>query len=242
MKKYTKKLKLNILSSRLQDYRLYHYFIKRCLDYNTGDSQYEAFLGYLRDEITENFKNKNNKEKDKIIKEILTRERKRLDKLIRYNLRQIKEEWPKICPSFVDICEKKFDGCPFPEGKYTAIMTIWGRYPYIKSKKIIYFPAHKDWMLFVIIHELLHLVFFNFYTHYCKDIQLSKDNLWELSEVLDVLVMNEEPYLKWVKMQSQPYPAHRKNYELLLPFFKERKSMHSFIAEASKILNKQGSP
>lgn len=237
MKKYTNTLKLNILSSKFQDYKLYYYFIKRCLGYNTGDSQYESFLGYLKDEITEKFRDKNDKEKDKIIKEILFRERKRLNELITHNLKQIKEEWHRICPQFIKVCEKTFDGYQFPGGKYTAIMTIWGRYPYIQKEKIIYFPAHKDWMKFVIIHELLHLIFFNFYKKRCKGLKIPKKILWEISEILDVLIMNEEPYLSWAKMQSQPYPAHRKNYEKLLPLFKRRENMYSFIAEASKMLN-----
>lgn len=237
MKHPIKSLKVHILSSKEQDYSLYNYYTKKCLHYNTGENRYEAFLGYLKDEINERFKGKNEKQKNKIIKEIISRERKKFKEIISRNLTQIKEEWENTSPLFVKACETTFDNCPFPYGDYKAIMTIWGRYPYDKKKRVIYFPTNKDWMLFVIIHELLHLVFFNFYANYCKDIHLSQDNLWELSEILDVLIMNEEPYLGWAKMQSRPYPAHQKNYEILLPLFKRRNGMHSFIEEATKIYN-----
>lgn len=236
MKHPTKSLKVNILSSKEQEYILYKYYTKKCLHYNTGENQYEAFLGYLKEEINDRFKGKNEKQKNDIIKGIISRERKRFREKILLNLKQVKKEWKSISPLFVKACKTTFDNCQFPHGNYKAIMTLWGRYPYNKKKKIIYFPANKDWMLFVILHELLHLVFFNFYDTCCHDIRLPKDKLWELSEILDVLIMNEEPYLTWAKMPSNPYPSHQKNYELLSPIFKRRKNMHSFIAEASKLL------
>lgn len=207
------------------------------IGYSTGENDYEIFLGYLKEELLELFKGKSEEEIYKIVKEVLEREYKKHDNVLKYNLETIEKEWTELEPEFIEESEKLFDGHPFPSGEYKAYISIWGRFVRNLDKKTLSFPCQTGLMMMTVVHEMLHFMFYDYFEKNFEG-KLDKNQLWELSEIMNVLIMNEEPFLTWTKHKSQAYPAHEKNYEKLLPLYKERKSMKEFIEKAVEILEK----
>lgn len=228
--KNTNKVRLSFLNSIDLDIQLYKRY-PRYSKFDSGQSNYELFLGHLKEEILTETKGKNKAEKDKAVKLILEREYAKHKEMLSGILNKIKEEWSTIGPTFIKACETTFEGNPFPSGEYRAIMTIWSRFPCIQKTKTFYFPAYTPLSMLVITHELLHFAFFSYFNKHFKG-RLKKERTWVLAEVFNILIMNEEPYLTWAKMPSKPYPAHHGVYERLLPIFKERSSMKEFIEKA----------
>lgn len=228
--------KIKFLMSIENELDLFRDFYKG-IGNSTGENDYEIFLGYLKDELLEKFKGKSDEEVYEIVKEVLEREYEKHDKLLKHNLDTIEKQWADIEPEFIEASEKLFDGHPFPSGEYKAYISLWGRFVRHLDGKSLSFPCNTDMMLMVVVHEMLHFMFFDYFEkNFEKEWKKNQAWIWELSEIMNVLIMNEDPFLKWVKFKSQPYPAHEKNYEKLLPLYEGRKSIEEFIEKAVEIL------
>lgn len=232
--KDTNKVGLSFLNSVDLDIQLYNKY-PRYSKFDSGQSNYELFLGNFKEEILNETKGKNKAEKEKIVNRILEREYAKHKEMLSHILSKMNEEWDTIGPLFIKACETTFEGNTFPPGNYKAIMTIWSRFPCIQKTKTFYFPAYTPLAMLVITHELLHFAFFSYFNRHFKG-QLKKERTWVLAEVFNILLMNEEPYMTWAKMPSNPYPAHKDIYDKLLPIFKKRTTMKEFMGKAISVL------
>lgn len=224
------KINLKFLFSLKNEIGLFREYNKKPR-YNTGEDDYSIFLGYLNQEILTLTEGQSRLKTEKIIKSILARESKKHGNLIKYNLRIIKEKWAKIKLEFLKQCEAIFDGHPFPKGEYKAYISLWGRYVRKLDKKTLTFPCHTEYMFLVVIHELLHFMFYDYFNKNFKG-QLSNEQLWDLSEIINPIIMNKEPFISWAKYPSQPYPSHRDAYLKLFKIYENCGSMAEFIQKA----------
>lgn len=228
------KIKLSFVSSPEEDLLIFKNAHKY-INFDTGQDNYAIFLGYLRNEIISRTKDKTKKETESIVASILQREYKHHAKLIRHNLNILRKEWNRINVEFIAAVEKTFDSNPFPRGKYRAIMSLWGRYPCILKQKKFYVPCHTQLMLLVVIHELLHFAFYSYFNKHFKR-RLNKTKQGELTEILNVILMNNLPYLSWAKLPSDPYPSNKKRYEQLLKIYPQCNTMGEFIEKSISAL------
>lgn len=205
------------------------------MNYATGQDNYGYFLGYLKNELQNKLDGLSDKEKEIFVKEILEREYKQYKTILDINLEDIKSKWASIENQFFIECTRIFDGNPFPEGKYIAIESIWGRYPCIIEDKKFSFPANKQLMMLVVIHELLHFAFYD-YLKKNPNNQLNENQLWVFSEILNTVVMNREPFLSWAGEKSVIYPALQAKYKKLDPIYDLCKYLNEFIEKSVSIL------
>ncbi|MEA3378868.1 MAG: hypothetical protein U9Q69_04480 [Nanoarchaeota archaeon] len=227
-------IKVSFLLSFKNDLDLFKEFYKK-QQYPTGENDSQIFLGFLKEELMKQIPNLNKERCFILIKNVLKREYKKNKKLLNIKLQIAKSKWQEIENSFFQESKKVFDGHPFPKGHYHAYISIWGRYIRNLESKSITFPPNQRFMLLVIIHEFLHIIFYDYFYQNFKN-KLNKEKLWELSEIINVLIMNEKPFLTWAEYPSLPYPAHKKNYKKLKEIYDKRESMHDFIKKAISVL------
>lgn len=231
------KIKIKFINSVKEDFLLFEKVKKYSKQYATGQDNFSEFLGNLKNKV---YALKNNADATILaddVKLIIKEEYRQRKEELKKEMKQIKKEWAIIEPLFLKECQKNFDGHSFPEGHYTAIMSIWNRFDKDLKRKTFSFPVNQKIRLLVIIHELLH---FQFYDYFYKNFKntLNDKKVWELSEILNVIVMNKEPYITWVKVPTLPYPAHEAHYKLLKKIYKQSATMKEFIERAILLLNK----
>ena len=84
---------------------------------------------------------------------------------------------------------KKYFGRDYSKENYTCYLSIFNCNPrYIENKSFqVYFKRSHDMRKEVIAHELTHFAFYDF----CNELKIENDNnLWELSEIFNVIFLN----------------------------------------------------
>lgn len=90
-------------------------------------------------------------------------------------------------PLFLEL--KKYFGQDYSKENYTCYLSIFNCNPrYLENKSFqVYYKRSHDMRKEVIAHELTHFAFYDF----CKGLGIKDDNnLWELSEIFNVIFLN----------------------------------------------------
>jgi hypothetical protein len=99
----------------------------------------------------------------------------------------------------------------------SAMPTIWPMCGRFFEKNLITFPFDKksDERVFVIAHELLHFIFYEYISvcHGFSKEKISSQEVWDFSEVLNVLIQNQKAWHNEFKITAKPYPNHLALYE-----------------------------
>ena len=155
----------------------------------------------------------------------------------------IKNAWKKKENKYVAITEAYFSGFPFPEGKYIAYASIVNCNPrFLDSKTFQFFykkPISEG--VLTIAHELLHFIFFEFVNHRMKKniSRLSKNQLWDLSEIFNVILLRSSRYRGVIdRIRVGPYPDHRRYVPEFEHAYAHSKNVEEFIKRGINILKK----
>lgn len=156
----------------------------------------------------------------------------------------LKNEWSKKESDFVKITRSFFGGYDFPEGKYIAYSSIINCNPRFLDKKTFQFFYKKELAdaIHTISHELLHFIFFDFVNKKLKkEVRgLSEEQLWNLSEIFNVIVLKSSFYKKIIdKKFVKPYPSHKKYIPEFEKALIETKSIEDFIKRGIVILKEE---
>ena len=150
--------------------------------------------------------------------------------------------WCKREKEFVAITENFFGGFRFPKGKYIAYVSIINCNPRFLESKTFQFFYKKPLAdtTYTIAHELLHFIFFDFVeTKLKKEIKrLSGDQLWDLSEIFNVVVLKSLRYRHIVNQKFViPYPDHRRYIHQFEKTYKNSRNAEEFIRHGIAIIS-----
>jgi hypothetical protein len=69
--------------------------------------------------------------------------------------------------------------------------------------------------VFVIAHELLHFILYEYIStcHGFFEEKISSQQVWDFSEVLNVLIQNQKAWRDEFQITAKPYPSHLALYE-----------------------------
>jgi hypothetical protein len=158
-------------------------------------------------------------------------------KLIEKKKASIEKEWRKHEEYFFNKTSKLFNH-KWPKGKYIAYVSICPINPrWIHNKTFTVFYKVKYNHNIIIVHELLHFMFYN-YTSEKFPKRLNEDKKWTLSEIFNVILMNQEFLRKIYKHREYPYPDHKKYIPRFQRLYKKHENIHEFIKAAIKEVNK----
>lgn len=173
----------------------------------------------------------NPEKKKRFIRQYIEKEYKKLD--LKKNKQKIEKDWSKIEKSFFRDAERLFDSHKWPSKEYFAYLSILSSYPRYLEQNKFFIPKDnkRKSVRYVIIHELLHFLYYDFLNAKFKR-KLKDMPRWHFSEIINALLMGERPLTKYYKEISKPYPLHRIHCRHLKKDFKNRKSMEEFFNKA----------
>jgi len=138
----------------------------------------------------------------------------------------------------------------FSHAEYTGALSIFDCNPRFVDKKLFQFFYQRDRLgkLEVAYHEILHFIFFDYCERYCSDIvkgySVNDGTYWELSEILNVLVLNQQEFQAILKRPEQLfYPT----LAAILPdiekiWHRYRRDVPRFVKESLLILDTKSIP
>ncbi len=143
--------------------------------------------------------------------------------------------WHKKEQSFVDLSSIYFSPSDFPNDTYTLYPTIWPLVARNPQERTVAFPirTNESDACAVIAHEFLHELFFHhIYNTFGNTVDLNSDTLYDLSEVFNVLVLEDDEWQKEFPFNVKPYTRHIALYTKLLPEWLQHKNIDALIKTA----------
>ncbi|MFZ2154301.1 MAG: hypothetical protein WAV16_03670 [Candidatus Moraniibacteriota bacterium] len=157
----------------------------------------------------------------------------------------IKKAWKTKETVYVDTTKDFFDNFDFSKNDYTAYASIINCNPrFLESKTFQFFyrKSESD-AIHTIAHEILHFIFFDFIKKKMKkEIKdLSEDQLWDLSEIFNVVLLGSNRYKGVVdKKLVIAYPDHQHYIPTFKKAYKNSNNAKEFIEQGILIiLNKK---
>ncbi|MDO8443416.1 MAG: hypothetical protein Q7S78_00195 [Candidatus Azambacteria bacterium] len=162
--------------------------------------------------------------------------------VMRCRIKNIRDAWPKHEREFVAITEDFFGSFRFPRGKYIAYASILNCNPRFLDLKTFQFFYEKPLAdaIYTIAHELLHFIFYDFIEKKLKKEvkHLSEDQLWDLSEIFNVVVLGSPRYCRIINQKFViPYPDHRRYISQFEKAYKNSKNAKEFIRRGITIIS-----
>jgi len=149
---------------------------------------------------------------------------------------KMQSDWEKIEEDFFSITKNYFQNSEWPKGRYIAYFSISPPMPrFIDSKTFQVSYTHNGRWRTTVAHEMLHFIFFEHvrrkYTPNLSNTIENKMNtllknkfmisLWDLSEIINVILLNEKDFQKILPYPSTPYPKHENHYSKMKSIWKK---------------------
>lgn len=157
-------------------------------------------------------------------------------------IERVQNVWRKQEQKYVAITEDFFGGFRFPRGKYIAYASIINCNPRFLESKTFQFFYKKPTAdaIYTITHELLHFIFFDFVEKKLKKEtkHLSEDQLWDLSEIFNVVVLKSPRYRRIINQRFViPYPDHRHYIRQFEKAYRNSQNTEEFIRYGATIVS-----
>mgnify|MGYP001589626658 CR=1 FL=1 len=157
-------------------------------------------------------------------------------------LKRVQYAWRTKEQKYIAITENFFSGFRFPKGKYIAYISIINCNPRFLESKTFQFFYKKPLAgaIYTVAHELLHFIFFDFIEKKLKKetIHLSENQLWDISEIFNVVMLKSQRYHHIVNQEFViPYPDHRHYIRRFEKTYKNSENAEEFIRREISIIN-----
>lgn len=238
---------LKFIANPDKDFKIYKDFIQsaRCFDLKKN-----LEIGFYKPHpkiktITKSIKNQ--REKDKLIKDYIKKIYQRDSSQIYNNgICEAKRKWQAIKTSFFKETSKIFKQHHWLKAKYIAYVTIWGVYPRLLYNKIFFFPykyENKSFISLVIMHEMLHFLFYDYairrHPKIFKRLETETGIFWDLSEIFNVIILSLPEFKKLHKANIKYYPKHKKYLIKLKKLWEKTKDIDLWLVEGYGYIKNQ---
>lgn len=188
----------------------------------------------------------NQKQKDKLIKKFVKKIYQRDLTKINRAMSETKKQWQKIKKLFFKEISILFKNHPWPKGKYFVYPTIWGIYPRFLNDKTFLFPYKsktKGFKLLVIMHEMLHFIFYDYaikkHSKIFRKLDTERGVFWDLAEVFNIVILSSP---KFVKLHGQKnmfcHSKHKKYLPKLKKLWQETKNLDEWLIKGCEYLRR----
>ena len=131
---------------------------------------------------------------------------------------------------------KKYFGCDYNKENYICYLSIFNCNPrYLETKSFqVYYKRSRDMRKVVIAREITHFAFYDF----CQKLGLHDNNeLWELSEIFNVIFLNLPPIQKAIGAEELLfYPDLKDKLEKVKKIWAKQLEVKDFIIESLQCL------
>ncbi len=187
------------------------------------------------------FKKFNKNINKKIVEDFVFKYYSKNKKFIERNLTIYEKNWKKIEKEFFVLIKNIFPKLKWPKGKYIAYSTMWSMYPRFLDDKTFQIPAiskKKKIVNFIIAHEMLHFIFYEYFLNKYKKYKNHKYDffVWHVSEIFNVIIINRPDWQKILKNKDNGYPEHKKIIKKLSKnYYNLQDLIDNIIEEVNKI-------
>ena len=162
-------------------------------------------------------------------------------KAIRQKIKLVKNAWRKYEDRYFTITREFFNDFQFAQGRYIGYASIVDCNPrFLESKTFQFFYKKSiDDIIYTIAHELLHFIFFDFIEQNLKKQidTLSQDQLWDLSEIFNVIILKSPRYSHIINQHLvRPYPDHIKYIREFEKEYQNSRNAKEFISRGIAII------
>jgi hypothetical protein len=151
---------------------------------------------------------------------------------IKSSTKNIQKKWNRKKDFFFKESNKLFKNKIITKKEIIATPSIWPIYGRFFEKNLITFPYKNgiDEAIFVIIHEYLHFLFYNYINNQYKPLQQNlNQKIWNFSEIINVIIQNQSQWLDNFSIKANPYPQHQELYNEILKEWKENNDIDYLI-------------
>ena len=128
----------------------------------------------------------------------------------------------------------------FSSKEYCGTLSIFDCNPRYLDKNVfqVYYKRNIQDKLGVVFHEVLHFIFFDYchsnFGNIVNGIDQNKGKYWDLSEIFNVMVLNQSSFQKILKKRENIfYPKHKEIYSTIKNIWqKSGGNMEKFIKES----------
>lgn len=158
---------------------------------------------------------------------------------------EIEKKWNQTKEQFFNEAEKIFDNHKWPEGEYTVNISLFGMFRLVPGSKRFSIPSNDyagnppahGHINYTIIHEMLHIIFEDFYKKHFENNPLPKEKYYEFLEILNYIILNLQEIKELTGWKSYPYPNQEERCKKLEKEYKKTKTMKEFVKKAIPYLN-----
>lgn len=189
----------------------------------------------------------NQKHKNQLIKKLIRQTCQRDSIQINNAIREAKKQWQKIKKAFFKQTFILFKNHPWPKGRYIAYLTIWGIYPRFLKNRVFLFPyqcRNKKFISFVIIHEMLHFIFYDYaikkHSEIFKNLETEKGIFWDLAEIFNLVILSLPKFIKLHKQKNIPYYLeHKKYFSRFKKIWQQNQDIDIWLIKGYRYLKRQ---
>jgi len=132
----------------------------------------------------------------------------------------------------------------FSNKEYYGRLSIFDCNPRYLDKNVfqVYHKRRNQDKLGVVFHEVLHFIFFDYchasFGNIVNNMNQNQGKYWDLSEIFNVIVLNQPLFQKIIKKQEKIfYPKHKKIYSTIEKIWRESDgNMEKFVSESLTVL------
>lgn len=155
------------------------------------------------------------------------------NQLIKEETIKIEKIWEHKQDYFIEEAKNIFGNIDVFDSVIIASPSIWPLYGRFFERQLITFPFNRgeDEAVFVIAHEYLHFMFYKylFENFQLNSSEMSSQKVWDFSEVINVVIQNQESWLKTYKVKASPHPQHIELYKRVLNDWKSEGDINKLI-------------
>lgn len=145
---------------------------------------------------------------------------------------EIEVNWRKISPSFFNLASIIYKNTTLDK-EYILFPSVWGSFIRDFKNKRISFPYNQgvDKAIFVIAHELLHIIFYKYLYENHPQIRnlIESKKVWDFSEVINVIIQEQEDWISLFITEPGVYQGHEDLYKKMSELWKDKPSIDIMI-------------
>lgn len=181
----------------------------------------------------------------KQIKSFIKDTYKKNENKIENSLITTNEEWQKKTDFFNKEQNKIFNYYKPSNLNCLAYPTIWGIFPRILSERAFFFPyigKTKNFISFVIMHELMHFIFYDYalmnHPGLFANLDTERGTFWDLAEVFNFITLSSPEFVTLHKQKNIFfYQQHKKIIPSLKLFWNKDQNIDHWLIKSLNFLN-----
>jgi len=180
---------------------------------------------------------KNKKDKKEYINKYFDGYYKKYGKMLANDLIIVEKEWCLIKNEFFEVVDQIFYDYPWPKGRYIGYMsTLNCNVVFWKNKEWQVFAWLPDKYREIIVHEMLHFIFVDYFFKKIKNKKL-REQWWTIAEVFNTVIINTPAFKKLIKPGKElGYPEHRILAAKMKKEWKKTKNIDQWIKKFSIVV------